>query len=97
MQKNHKWWSDHVLRIIWYDPTLQPFTKDVYVVKNTNSELTWPYILTFYYMNIFCKKVKYRIKTNFSKYKIRPPLVFFTVFLKKITMTRSSPELNGQG
>ena len=40
MQKNHKWWSDHVLRIIWYDPTLQPFTKDVYVVKNTNSELT---------------------------------------------------------
>ena len=54
------------------------------------SELTWSYTLTFYYMNIFCKKLKYRIKPNFSKDRIRPPHVFFSAFLKKITTTGSS-------
>ena len=50
-------------------------------------------------MNIFCKKLKYRIKPNFSKDRIRPPHVFFSAFLKKITTTGSSHFLspNGQG
>ena len=37
----------------------------------------------FRYINIFCKKLKYEIKPNFSKYKIRPPLVIFSAFLEK--------------
>ena len=47
----------------------------------------------------FCKKSKYKIKPNFSKDKIRPPLAIFSAFLKKITMTKSSHFLspNGQG
>ena len=36
----------------------------------------------FHYENIFCKKVKHIIKPNFSKYKIRPPLLIFSVFKK---------------
>ena len=57
--------------------------KHIYVVKNTSSELTWFCTLTFYYINIFCKKLKYKIKPNFSKDRIRPPLVNFSAFLKK--------------
>ena len=43
--------------------------------------------------------LKYRIKPNFSKDSIRPPLVIIFAFLKKITMTGSSHFLspNGQG
>ena len=37
-KKNYKWWSDYVLRKNWLDLTL--FAKNIYVVKNTSSELT---------------------------------------------------------
>ena len=44
-------------------------------MKNTSSELTWFCTLTYLYVNIFCKKLKYKIRSNFSKDIIRPPLV----------------------
>ena len=51
---------------------------------------------------LFGKKLKCKIKGNFSKYKIRPPMLIFSAFLKKITTTKSSanflnPEPIGQG
>ena len=69
------------------------------------SKLRWiNYFWTclFHYINIFCKKLEYEIKPNFSKYKIRPPHAIFSAFLKKITTTGSSanfvsPKPNGQG
>ena len=82
-KKNYNWWSDFVLRKMWLDLILQLFAKNIYVVKNTSSELTWFCTLTFYYINIFCKKLKYKIKPNFSKDIIRPPLAIFSAFLKK--------------
>ena len=36
------------------------------------------------YINIFCKKSKYRIKPIFAEYRIRVPLVIFSAFLEKI-------------
>ena len=86
--------------VLWLDliNTLT-LAKNIYVVKNTSSELTQFCTLTFYYINIFCKKLKYKIKPNFSKDIIRPPLAIFSAFLKKITTTKSSHFLspNGQG
>ena len=38
----------------------------------------------FHHINIFYKKLKYGIKPNFSKDWIKPPLVIFFAFLKKI-------------
>ena len=60
------------------------------------------WICTFIFEFKFCKKLQYKIKPSFSKYKIRPPLAIFSAFLKKITTTKSSanflsPEPNGQG
>ena len=48
------------------------------------------------------KKLKYKIKPNFSKDRIRPPLVINSAFLKKNTTTKSSanflsPDSNRQG
>ena len=55
--------------------------------------------LSFFWFSLY----KYFLQNaNFFKYKIRPPLVIFSAFLKKNTMTNSSanflsPEPNGQG
>ena len=38
-------------------------------------------------LGIFCKRLKYKIKPNYSKDVIRPRLAIFSVFLKKITTT----------
>ena len=51
----------------------------------------------FMYINIFCEKLKYKIKPNFSKDITRPPLVIFFVLLKKFTITSHFPSPNGQG
>ena len=49
----------------------------------------------------FCKKLKYKIKTNFSKDRIRPPLAICLAFLKKkynnkIKSKLLSQDSNGQ-
>ena len=38
-RKNYKWWSDSILRKIWLDFVLKLFAKNIYVVKNTSSEI----------------------------------------------------------
>ena len=58
--------------------------------------------LCFSLHKYFCKKLEYKIKPIFSKDRIKPPLVVFSAFLKKITTTKStanflSPDSNGQG
>ena len=65
------------------------FAKNIYAVKNSSSELIF-------------SELEYKIKPNFSKYKIGPPLVIFFKNAKLITTTKSSanwlcPEQNGQG
>ena len=69
-----------------------------------NHKFRFDYFWTcdFHFINIFWKKLEYRIKPKFSKYKIRPPLVIFFKNAEKISTTRSSgnflsPESNGQG
>ena len=69
-------------------------------MKITSSELIISELGFFtIYINIFCKKLKYEIKPNFAKDRIKPPLVIFSEFLKKNTTTGSSLFLspNGQG
>ena len=77
------------------------FSKNIHIVNNTKSELIISelFLSVFYYINIFCKKLEYEIKPNFSKDRIRPPLVFFSAFFKEITTNGSSHFLspNGQG
>jgi hypothetical protein len=58
--------------------------------------------LCFLLYKIFFAKIEYGIKANFAQDRIRPPLVIFSAFLEKITMTGSSanflsPDSNGQG
>ena len=52
-----------------------------------------------YRIKLILNQLEYEIKPNFSKDRIRPPVVFFSAFLKKITPTRSSHFLSptGQG
>jgi hypothetical protein len=67
----------------WFDLVL------IYIVKNTSSELLISEM--FHYINIFFKELEFEIKPNFSKDKIRPPLVIVFAFLKE--MTKSSYSL----
>ena len=76
----------------WVDFILDFFVKNIYVEKNTSSELTWFCTLTFYYINIFWKKLIYKIKPNFSRDINRPALAIFFAILKKFTATKSNEQ-----
>ena len=75
------------------------FCKKYLCSKKLKYGINYSWTCVFYYINICCKKLKYGIKPNFSKDRIRPPLVNFSAFLKKNTTTGSSHFLspNGQG
>ena len=100
MQINYKWWFDPVLSKIWLDLILLTFCKINLFSEKHKFRINYFWTCVFHYINIFCKKLKYRIKPKFSNDRIRQSLVFFFLhFWKKITTTGSSHSLspNGQG
>ena len=54
------------------------FRKTYLCSKKHKFRNNWSHILTFYYINVFCKELKYGIKD-----RIRPPLVIVFAFLNK--------------
>ena len=58
------------------------FCKKYLCSKKLKYGINYSWTCVFYYINIFCKKLKCGIKPKFSKDRIRPPLVFFCIFEK---------------
>ena len=75
--------------------TWSSFCKKYLCSENYKFRIIFFWTCVFYYLDIFCKKLKYEIKPNFAKGRIRPPLVIFSAFLKTGSSHFLSP--NGQG
>ena len=59
--------------------------------KITSSQLNISELVFFYYVNIFCKKLKYWIMPNFSNVWIRPQLVFYHFNFKPKLFSTKKP------
>ena len=59
--------------------------------KITSSKLNISELVFFYYVNIFCKKLKYWIMPNFSNVWIRPQLVFYYFNFKPKLFSTKKP------